>query len=92
MPVRGAAWGGTGEIAEVLVQVDGGAWSPACLARATGRYAKTNWEVHYALSPGKHEIACRAIDGAGQAQPDLPPQNAQGYANNAIHRVTIEAV
>lgn len=91
IPVRGAAWGGTNGIAEVLVQIDGGPWSPACLGRSRGRYAKVNWEVHYALTAGRHEIACRAVDGTGLTQPDSPPMNAQGYANNAIHRVTIEA-
>jgi DMSO/TMAO reductase YedYZ molybdopterin-dependent catalytic subunit len=91
IPVRGAAWGGAGGIAEVLVQIDRGPWSPACLGRVTGRYARVSWEVHYALSAGEHEISCRAIDGTGRTQPDLPPQNVQGYANNAIHRITVAA-
>jgi DMSO/TMAO reductase YedYZ molybdopterin-dependent catalytic subunit len=90
--VRGTAWAGAAGIAEVLVQVDGGPWSPACLGRVSGRYARVNWEVHYALSAGPHEIACRAIDGAGRTQPDLPPANVQGYANNAIHHVSLVAV
>ena len=90
--VRGAAWGGATAIAEVHVQIDGGPWSPSCLGRISGRYARVSWEAHCALPPGTHQIACRAIDGAGGSQPDLPPTNVQGYANNAIHRVTVAAV
>jgi hypothetical protein len=89
--MRGTAWGGSGGIAEVLVQIDGGIWSPARLGRSHGPYTRLNWEVRCALGPGMHEIACRAIDGAGEAQPDLPPRNVQGYANNAVHRVTFAA-
>lgn len=43
------------------------------------------------LAPGPHEIACCAIDRAGNRQPERPPANVRGYANNAIHRVRVQA-
>jgi DMSO/TMAO reductase YedYZ molybdopterin-dependent catalytic subunit len=89
--VRGAAWGGTGGIADVLVQIDRGPWSRARLGRVRGRYARLNWDARCTLAPGVHEIACRAIDGDGETQPERPPPNVHGYGNNAIHRVTVEA-
>jgi DMSO/TMAO reductase YedYZ molybdopterin-dependent catalytic subunit len=104
--VRGTAWGGTDGIAAVLVQVDGGAWTPALLGPARGPYTRVEWKAHpptdlpaepdpparAALAPGPHEIACCAIDRAGNRQPARPPANVRGYANNAIHRVRVQAV
>lgn len=48
-----------------------------------------SWETEYTLGPGVHEIACRAIDGAGRSQPDRTPRNVRGYGNIAIHRINI---
>jgi DMSO/TMAO reductase YedYZ molybdopterin-dependent catalytic subunit len=73
LPVRGIAWGGTGGVAAVEVRVDLGPWTPARLSRPRGPYARVSWEAHCTLSTGTHEIACRAIDRAGEAQPDRPP-------------------
>jgi DMSO/TMAO reductase YedYZ molybdopterin-dependent catalytic subunit len=89
--VRGAAWGGSGGIAEVAVRVDDGAWRPAALAPRRGRYARTLWGLQCELGPGRHVLACRATDSAGHAQPATPPPNPGGYANNAIHRIEIAA-
>jgi DMSO/TMAO reductase YedYZ molybdopterin-dependent catalytic subunit len=87
--VRGVAWGGEGGIAAVLVRDTLGPWRRARLAAPRGRYALVNWELRATLGPGEHELACRAIDGGGVTQPDHPPSNVGGYANNAIHRVGI---
>jgi sulfane dehydrogenase subunit SoxC len=89
--VRGVAWGGTGGVAEVLVCVDDGSWARARLDPARGPYTRVGWRAQIKVTPGRHELACRAIDAAGQTQPDRPPPNAQGYGNNAIHRVSIAA-
>jgi DMSO/TMAO reductase YedYZ molybdopterin-dependent catalytic subunit len=87
LSVRGIAWGGIHGVAAVLVRVDGSSWTAARLRPARGTYARLLWETRCTLAPGAHEIACRAIDGAGHSQPDLPPVNVRGYGNNAIHRI-----
>jgi DMSO/TMAO reductase YedYZ molybdopterin-dependent catalytic subunit len=89
VPIRGTAWGGTGGIAAVLVRVDLGPWTSAQIGPSRGPYARVSWEARCPLSGGVHEIACRAIDGAGRTQPDRPPANVRGYGNNAIHRVRV---
>ena len=84
---RGIAWGGTDGIAEVLVHADHGPWTPARFGPARGPYARVRWEARRTLAAGPHEITCRAIDRAGRTQPDRPPANVRGYANNAVHHV-----
>ncbi|MFL5822348.1 MAG: sulfite oxidase [Solirubrobacteraceae bacterium] len=90
--VRGVAWGGTGGVARVQVRVDAGPWLEARLAPPRGPYARSTWELECHLASGMHEISCRAIDMAGRTQPDHPPANERGYANNAIHRVRMRRV
>jgi hypothetical protein len=87
LSVRGVAWGGTRGVTAVLVPVDGGPWVAARLRPARGTYARVPWDTQFTLPRGTHEIACRAIDGAGRSQPDRPPANVRGYGNNAIHRI-----
>jgi DMSO/TMAO reductase YedYZ molybdopterin-dependent catalytic subunit len=89
--IRGVAWGGSDGIAEVLVRVDLGAWTPARVGAVRGPYSLTSWELSTTFAPGAHEIACRAIDGAGRAQPDHPSANVRGYGNSAVHRIRIRA-
>jgi len=89
--LRGTAWGGSGGIAEVLVRVDHGPWSTTRLGPVRGPYARVSWEARCTLAAGPHEIACRALDRAGHAQPERPPRNTRGYANNAIHRINLLA-
>jgi DMSO/TMAO reductase YedYZ molybdopterin-dependent catalytic subunit len=91
LSVRGIAWGGSGGAAAVLVRVDAGPWTRANLGARRGRYTRVKWEAHCSLAPGHHKLACRAIDRAGNAQPDRPPPNIRGYGNNAIHRVRLRA-
>jgi DMSO/TMAO reductase YedYZ molybdopterin-dependent catalytic subunit len=89
--VRGVAWGGRAGVIEVQVRVDRGPWHAAVLAPRRGRDARVGWELSCSLEAGRHEIACRAVDGEGNAQPDRPVPNAGGYANNAVHRVQVRA-
>lgn len=91
LSIRGTAWGGRGGVADVLVSIDGGPWTPVELAPARGPYARVGWKTRRSVAPGTHVIACRAVDRAGTAQPDLPPPNALGYANNAVHHVSFLA-
>lgn len=92
LSIRGIAWGGAGGVAEVLVSVDRGPWLPTRLAPKRGPYTRVHWEARAQIAAGAHELACRAVDGAGSAQPEHPPNNVDGYANNAIHRVSFIAV
>lgn len=89
--VRGIAWGGGGGIAEVLIRLDDGPWFAAELGSFRGAYARLSWEGRCLVGPGVREIACRAIDRAGRTQPDRPPENVLGYANNAVHRIRFTA-
>lgn len=89
--VRGVAWGGAGGPGEVLVALDQGAWSTASLGPSRGPYARVSWEARCLLEPGLHELACSAVDRAGASQPDCPPENVLGYANNAVHRIRLRA-
>lgn len=68
---HGAAWDdGTG-VAQVEVQVDGGAWRPATLAaEPKSKYCWTFFSIDLgALPPGRHTIVSRAIDVNGRIQP-----------------------
>jgi DMSO/TMAO reductase YedYZ molybdopterin-dependent catalytic subunit len=89
--VRGVAWGGSGGVARVEVQLDDRPWMPARVARSEGRYRCVRWELSCQAGAGEHELRSRAIDGAGHRQPDLPRPNVRGYANNAVHRVRFRA-
>jgi hypothetical protein len=87
--LRGIAWGGERGIARVEVRVDGGAWRETELGAWRGPYARRFWAADWSAAAGEHHIEVRATDGLGQQQPDEPPPNAGGYANNALHRVKL---
>ena len=86
LSVRGIAWGGSGGVAAVLVRLDAGPWTPANLGARRGRYTRVRWEAHYSLAHGRHELASRAIDLAGNAQPDRAPANVRGYVRRTRGR------
>jgi hypothetical protein len=73
----------------VLVRVDLGPWVPARLGQALGPYAGVPFTLPVTLAPGRHELSCQAIDGAGHAQPFTPAPNVCGYGNHAVHRVRL---
>jgi DMSO/TMAO reductase YedYZ molybdopterin-dependent catalytic subunit len=87
--VRGVAWGGSEGIERVQVCADRRAWRDALLTGPGDRYGRVRWECSLQLEPGHHELACRAVDGAGNVQPDWPAPNPGGYANHAVHRVHV---
>jgi sulfane dehydrogenase subunit SoxC len=91
-PVRleGRAWSGWGPIERVEVSVDGGAsWAPARLGDPPGRAAWVPWWLEWDAPQGEHELCARARDATGRSQPDAPPWNVGGYANNAVQRVAV---
>ncbi|MDX6665457.1 MAG: hypothetical protein QOG68_1663 [Solirubrobacteraceae bacterium] len=88
--LRGIAWGGIGGVARVEVRVDGGPWREAELGPDRGPWARRFWTATRRAAPGTRQVEVRASDAAGNAQPAEPPANQCGYANNAVHRVTLE--
>ncbi len=83
--LTGRAWSGFGPIERVEVDTGEG-WQPAVLGAAHGWHA---WTHEWDAAPGEHVLACRAFDATGRGQPDVPPWNLGGYANNAVHRVAV---
>jgi sulfane dehydrogenase subunit SoxC len=83
--LEGRAWSGHGEIERVEVDTGDG-WHEARLGPARGWRA---WSYEWDATPGEHVLACRAFDASGRGQPDEPPWNLGGYANNAVHRVPV---
>jgi sulfane dehydrogenase subunit SoxC len=90
-PVRleGRAWSGWGPIERVEVSVDGGEWTRAELGAPPGAAAWTPWWLEWDAAEGEHELRVRATDATGRSQPDAPPWNVGGYANNAVQRVPV---
>ena len=86
--VTGRAWSGWGDVESVELAVDG-EWRPAALGERGGPHAWRAWSVAWDAAPGKHVLACRCTDAAGNTQPDAPPWNVGGYANNAVQRVEV---
>jgi DMSO/TMAO reductase YedYZ molybdopterin-dependent catalytic subunit len=89
--LEGRAWGGSGSIAAVEVSVDGGTtWAEATLEPAAGpAWRWRRWTFAWDARQGEHVLCCRARDDAGAVQPDQPPWNLGGYANNAVQRVPV---
>ena len=88
--LEGRAWSGWGPIERVEVSADGGAtWADAALGDPPGTAAWAPWWHHWDAAEGEHELCVRAHDASGRSQPDSPPWNVGGYANNAVQRVAV---
>ncbi len=91
--VRGHAWAGDLEVAELHVSIDFGAnWQPAELRRPVNRLAWQRWR-HRLRFPqvGYYEVWARAVDSQGRSQPMVVPGwNPKGYLNNACHRIAVQ--
>ncbi|HEY1048857.1 MAG TPA: sulfite oxidase [Prosthecobacter sp.] len=93
--VRGHAWAGELEVAEVHISIDFGAtWQKTKLEKPVNRYAWQHWSAQMTLpQKGYYEVWARAVDSQGHAQPMiLPGWNPKGYLNNTCHRIAIQAV
>jgi DMSO/TMAO reductase YedYZ molybdopterin-dependent catalytic subunit len=90
--VRGFAWSPHGRIARIEYSLDGGKeWQAASLLEPNQRLAWVRWEFPWDPAPGSYEIMTRAIDEAGNCQPDAVKWNSLGYLYNAVvaHPVTV---
>jgi DMSO/TMAO reductase YedYZ molybdopterin-dependent catalytic subunit len=91
-PVRleGRAWSGWAPIERVEVSVNGGAtWSEAQLGDPPGPSAWAPWWLDWDAPAGEYVLSARAHDAGGRSQPDTPPWNVGGYANNSIQRIPV---
>ena len=86
--ITGRAWGGTAPISRVQVGVDG-EWADAALAPPMGDFAWRGWTFDWHATPGKHLLACRATDAAGEEQPLEAPWNYQGMGNNGVQSIAV---
>jgi len=81
--VAGVAWAMDVGVAAVQVRVDGGGWSEAELSDAGTSSTWRQWRWQWDAGAGSHELEVRAVDEAGQVQPEDPappaPDGAQGY-------------
>jgi DMSO/TMAO reductase YedYZ molybdopterin-dependent catalytic subunit len=90
--VEGRAWSGLAPVAAVELSTDGGAtWHEAMLdPPELGEWAWRRWSYAWETgAPGRHVLACRARDEAGNAQESEPRWNVGGYANNEVQRVAV---
>jgi DMSO/TMAO reductase YedYZ molybdopterin-dependent catalytic subunit len=68
--IAGAAWGGPARIADVEVQIDGGAWIRASIDQRAGDAAWLLWSAPWKEPrPGEHILVSRAINTRGNVQP-----------------------
>jgi len=86
--IAGRAWSGEAPINRVEFGVDG-VWDPATLEPAGPEHAWRGWRARWDATPGDHELSCRAVDDAGNAQPLEPRWDATGFGNNATQRVWV---
>lgn len=86
--IVGRAWSGSGPVERVEVAVDG-RWEDARLAPASAPFAWRRWSFEWDAAGGEHELACRATDATGDAQPLEPSWNRQGMGNNVVQRVGV---
>lgn len=91
--IAGVAWAGERGVRRVEVTTDGGrTWEQARLRRPLSPVAWTQWALRWTpVRPGRHEVACRAVDGSGDVQParrSRPhPSGATGFDRAAIEVV-----
>lgn len=81
-------------VSRVEVSPDRGrTWTEAELETGPDQpWAWSLWRARVELARGRHELAVRAWDAAGQTQPASPEEvwNFKGYCCAAWHRVTVE--
>lgn len=93
LEIRGHAWAGELEVADVEYSIDfGSTWKSASVESPVNRLA---WQRFSAAidfpKQGYYEVWARATDSEGLSQPMLlPGWNPKGYLNNACHRIAVK--
>jgi DMSO/TMAO reductase YedYZ molybdopterin-dependent catalytic subunit len=89
--IAGVAWHQHVGVAKVEVQIDGGSWQEATLARAISDDTWVQWSLPWSAETGSHEIRCRATNvlGETQTEADSPPapDGSTGW-----HRLNVDVV
>lgn len=89
--VRGHAWAGDHEVANVELSIDFGVtWISADLSKPRNPYAwqRFSKQVNFPKA-GYYEVWARATDSRGLSQPFAIAWNPKGYLNNSMHRVSV---
>ena len=93
LDIRGHAWAGELEVAQMEYSIDfGSTWQSCPIEKPANRLA---WQ-HFNASidfpkEGYYEVWARATDSNGISQPMiLPGWNPKGYLNNACHRIAVK--
>lgn len=87
--LAGVAWAQHRGISKVEVQVDNGPWQEATLASVVSVDTWRLWSFDWDAAPGKHVLAVRAYDNAGQVQSDRDQPPAPDGATG-LHRITVD--
>lgn len=93
--VRGHAWAGDLEVAEVNISIDFGAtWQKCALTKPVNRLAWQHFSAQVTLPQnGYYEIWAKATDSKGVSQPMVVANwNPKGYLNNACHRIAVKRI
>jgi DMSO/TMAO reductase YedYZ molybdopterin-dependent catalytic subunit len=91
--VVGAAWSGETPVRAVEVQVNDEGWQPATLLGPETPFGWRLWELSWTPpSPGAYRLRARAIDEAGNVQPNEQQPDRESYLANWIVPVTVKAV
>lgn len=91
--IRGHAWAGELEVAEMQYSIDFGAtWKKCTLEKPANRLAWQHFSANVSFpQAGYYEVWAKATDSQGVAQPMLVPGwNPKGYLNNACHRIAVK--
>jgi DMSO/TMAO reductase YedYZ molybdopterin-dependent catalytic subunit len=94
-PVRifGAAWSGEEAVARVEVSTDGATWRQARLLQPDQPYAWRMFEhVWTPPSVGSYSLRARAVDTAGNVQPEGQQPDRESYVVNWVVPVEVRAV
>jgi DMSO/TMAO reductase YedYZ molybdopterin-dependent catalytic subunit len=68
--IAGAAWGGSGRIERVEVQVDNGPWRAVKIGQRNNDSAWLLWSIEWSdAAPGPHVLVSRATNARGEIQP-----------------------
>jgi sulfite dehydrogenase (cytochrome) subunit A len=90
-PLQGIAFDGGDGIRQVDVSTDGGQnWLPAELGEDLGRFSFRRWR--FAWTPadrGSHTLQVRAVNRAGDSQPNAAGWNRGGFMRNVIEELKV---
>ena len=87
--VGGIAFTGSRGIQSVEIRLDDGDWRPCLVKEPLSQFSWSLWRISVDISPGKHRLYVRVIDGNGEVQTEERnntfPRGATGY-----HSIKIE--